>query len=84
MTVDALASVSSSVSSVGAYAGLQAAQDQMAQASAVLADPASAASVVTLSAAAVALKSATVAFEASVQVIQAQEESLGSLIDALA
>lgn len=80
MTMDALSSVSSS----SAYAGLQATQDQMARASAVIADPSSAADLVSLSAAAVALNSASAAFEANIQVIQAQEESLGSLIDTLA
>lgn len=74
----------SSVSLGGSYAGLQAAQEQMAQATAVVADPASAASVVALSAAAVALQSARVAFEANIQAIQIQNETLGSLIDTLA
>lgn len=83
-TMDALSNVYLNPSASDARAGLRAAQEQMTRASRVIAEPDSAASVVTLSAAAVALKSASAAFEAGVQVIQAQDESLGSLIDTLA
>ena len=58
MALDALPNVSLG----GAYAGLQAAQDRMARAAAVIADPAGSADLVSLSAAAVALKSAGAAF----------------------
>lgn len=78
--MDALSSVSPS----GAHAGLQAAQDKMARAAAVIADPASSADLVSLSAAAVALQSAGAAFEADIQVIRARQESLGGLVDTLA
>jgi flagellar hook-associated protein FlgK len=65
-------------------AGLRQAQTKMDQSASTLADPASVTDAVSLSEAAVSLKMGEASFMANVQVIKAENEMLGTLINTTA